>query len=246
MSKPEAKYQNSAGRLLAVLESLDSKQASYSYLIPIFFDKKPPDDQKQQSILGMKAVTELHILYAEFLEDLSNADIGEDEKSVLEKGLVSLESLMFPQAMNQAVRALSDAEKALLEVCATRLPKEIKVSAEDFEAIRNSINSLRSEVNQLPERSVLRELLLELVRLSEDSINRYHIYGAGGLKNAFKSMLSEVAEIYMQNEEDADELKSSPAWENAVDHLKLFDAVASKVMEYRPLIESASKLLLGG
>ena len=245
MNKTNPKYENSAGRLLAILESLQQNQPAAQQLIPIMFGKPAPSNEKEISIEGVKAVTELHILYANFLQDLANADMGDEERAVLEKGLSSLQSLMYPMALNQGLRLVSEAEKALLEVCATRLPKENKIDETDINKIQESIQALNAEINELPTESTLRKILLELSRLSEDSINRFNIYGSKGLKKAFKGMLAEVAEVYLQDEEDEAKIKESPAWGKVVEHLKLFDSIAAKAMKYRPLLEKASQYFIG-
>lgn len=241
----EIKYQNSAGRLLAILQNLEEGQGLAQQLVPMMFGDKLPTETKGISINGVKALTELHKLYATFLQDLEEADMGDDERSVLQNGLTTLESLMYPSAINQASRKIEEAEKALLEVCATRLQKESPISEDDIAKIRQSIITLKEAVEENTTSDVLRTILLELVRLSEDSINRYNIYGAKGLKRAFKNMLSEVAEIYLQDEENESDIKKSVTWTKVTNHLKVFDAVASRILKYRPLLEKASQFLIG-
>ncbi len=116
----EIKYQNSAGRLLTILQNLQEGQGLAQQLVPMMFGDKAPDDPKGISLNGVKALTELHKLYATFLQDLVEADMGDDERAVLQNGLTTLESLMYPSALNQASRKIEEAEKALLEVCATQ------------------------------------------------------------------------------------------------------------------------------
>ena len=119
------KYPNSAGRLLAILEGLVQNRTPLTHqLLPLMLGKPMPNEEHQQSIESIKVLTELHFMYVEFLQDLANAEIPAEEKGVLEKGLSSLATLMYPAASNQGARAVSESEKALLEVCATRLPKE--------------------------------------------------------------------------------------------------------------------------
>jgi len=245
MNKPEPKYPNSAGRLLAILEAIQSGKPVAQQLVPILFWEEAPSNEKDISLQGVKAVTELHILYATFLQDLADSNMSKEERTVLEKGLSSLENLLYPIALNQGLREVSEAEKALLEVCATRLPKENIIDETDFENIKESIQSLRTAISELDNHPTLKNILLELARLSEDSINRFNIYGAEGLKKAFKNMLAEVAEVYLQDDEDIVEIKENPAWDKAVKHLKLFDSVAAKAMKYRPLIEKASQYFIG-
>ena len=244
MNPPKPRYLNSAGRLLAVLESLQPKKTA-EQLIAIMFDSEPPKDAGDLSIIGIKAITELHLLYVTFLQDLTDANISDKEKSVLQSGLSTLENLMYPAALNQGMRPASESEKALLEVCATRLPEEDDLAEEDLNRIRESIKSLRDTIEELPSDSVLRRILLELTRLSEDAVNRFNIYGAKGLKRAFKDMLAEVAEVYLQDEEKLSEIKETSNWQILVQHLKLFDSIAAKLMKYTPYIEKGKQFLLG-
>jgi len=246
MTKPQPRYPNSAGRLLAILEEIQSGKPAAQQLVPMIFGEQAPNEDKDLSIQGVKAITELHIIYATFLQDLADSNMGDDERTVIEKGLSSLENLMYPIALNEGLREVSEAEKALLEVCATRLPKENTIDEVDLDKINESIRSLKDAIKELDNQPTLKNILLELTRLSEDSINRFNIYGANGLKKAFKSMLSEVSEIYLQDIEDISEIKDNPAWDKAVKHLKLFDSIAAKAMKYRPLLEKASQYFLGG
>tara|TARA_B100000959_G_C14990065_1_gene627455 strand:- start:1595 stop:2323 length:729 start_codon:yes stop_codon:yes gene_type:complete len=240
----EIKYLNSAGRLLAILQNLKEGEGIGHQLVPIMLGLDSSTGNNI-SIDGVKALTELHNLYATFLQDIEDADLGDDERAVLQNGLTSLESLMYPLAVNQGARKVSEAEKALLEVCATRLQKESPISKEDIAEIRKSIDMLKETIEENTTSEVLRTILLELVRLSEDSLNRYNIYGAKGLKRAFKNMLSEVAEIYLQDKESEGDIKKSVTWTKLIAHLKLFDSVASKTLKYRPLLEKASQFLIG-
>ncbi len=240
MKTSKLQYPNSAGRLLIILNQLKPNQAAGGQLIPLMFGSAKTNEPKS---IGLKSLLELHILYAEFIPDLDDADIPNTEKNVLVKGLSSLESMMYPSSVGEGMRGVTEAEKALLEVCATRLPKEKVIDDEDLVKVQESIQTLKKSISELPPESILRNVLLELIRLSEDSINRFNIYGAKGLKKAFKSMLAEVAEIYMQNDEDVSDIKDSDAWGNALKHLKLFDFVASKAMQYSPLLERTTLLL---
>jgi hypothetical protein len=246
MSQLQPRYPNSAGRLLAVLESIKPNQQYIVQLGSLFFDEKPTKDPAQLALLSIKSLSQLHTIYAEFIQDLSDADIPDEEKNVLIKGTASLATMMYPNTAHTNMRAVNEAEKALLEVCATRLPKENIIEPDDLELIFQSISELKQCVSELKSGSILKTILLELIRLSEDAINRFNIYGAKGLKKAFKNMLAEVAEIYLQDDEDLSEIKDSNSWKKASEHLKKFDSVAAKAMKYKPLIEKASGFFLGG
>jgi len=101
----------------------------------------------------------------------------------------------------------------LLKVCATFIVQDAPIPKDDLEAIRASITNLRSQVESGSLPPALRKALLELIRLSEDAISRFKIYGARGLKKAIKSMLADAAELYgmTDSQKDAEELKKSGA-----------------------------------
>ena len=90
--------------------------------------------------------------------------------------------------------------------------------------------------------------MLEIIRLSEDAISRFRTRGAGGLKKAFKEMLGEAAYLFGTESVDSEvDLKSTTAWEAIQKHLKIVDALASKLLKYKPLIEYAvQSVLLNG
>ncbi|MCP5004013.1 MAG: hypothetical protein GY941_08740 [Planctomycetes bacterium] len=241
---PELEYENSAGRLLSILNGLKQSQPANIQLIPIFA-LGPIRKGRKGTAQGIKAITELQLLYIKFLSDLDDTQIGSDEKRVLLKGLSSLESLVYIPAFNSPLRLASEAEKAILEVCATKLSHENRPTEDELKNITKSISNLNKIILDSNVSTILKNILLELIRLSDDSIKRYHIYGAKGLKKAFKGMLAEVAEIYMLEETEAHKITKSKEWKAAFEHIKLFDSVASRVNEYKPLIESATQFLLG-
>ena len=80
-------------------------------------------------------------------------------------------------------------------------------------------------------------------RLSRNALDQYNIYGARGFKAAFKRMLSEQMEVYL--EQGAKNIQDKPWWKQAVDHVKQIDAIAARLLECKPLLESVGALLLG-
>ncbi|MEP3478452.1 MAG: hypothetical protein ABJZ55_04335 [Fuerstiella sp.] len=246
MALPNPKYPNSAGRLLSLLSNIPAGQQLLE-VIPRLFDAKPttPQSKQQACLAGMM---EMHRLYLEFRQDMMDADISEEQRDVLLNGLTSIQDSIYPTQLTGGFRAPTDAEKSLLEVCATILPVDGQIKGDDIDAIRESISSLRTIIESGDISPTLRKALLELVRLSEDAISRFSIRGARGLKKAFKEMLGEAAELYglSRGDDAAEELQSSPAWATIVNHLRLVDSVASRLLKYKPLIENATQLLLGG
>ncbi len=240
------KYPNSAGRLLALFNSIDGGKAFAPQLAKMVLGETIPDnDEEGLAKIGTKAYAELHSMYQEFIEDMEAADIGQEQKNVLLKGLEGMRKSIYIPNIAVKPRVLTEAEKSLLEVCATALPAEGQLAEDDKNAIKESISDLQNLIENTETDPVLRGILLELVRLSQDSIARFNIHGARGLKRAFRGMLAEVAELYLATDEgDQAEIKETNAWHALLNHLRLIDSVAGRLLKYRPLLESASKWLL--
>lgn len=248
MPIPEPKYPNSAGRLLAVLTLVDPRTTVAANLAPLLLNEtiNDPNDIKEVSRQGIRAVSELHLLYSQFLQDMAEVDIGDEQRSVLLNGLGSLGERIYPLQVNVNSGAISPAEKSLLEVCATVLPKEGTPDPSDIESIRESILELQQLVESSDLPNELRIVILECLRLSQDSITRFNIHGVRGLHAAFKGMLAEVAALHFSiSDEEKQRIQKTEAWEVLTRHLKNFDAVASKLLKYKPLLEGISSLFLG-
>ena len=108
-------------------------------------------------------------------------------------------------------------------MAATMIPQEAVLLKEDIEKIRESIVSLRRLVDDGSLPLELRQVLLDLIRLSEDAISHYTIRGALGLRKAFKAMLGEVGEFYaFKSDEDKQILTKSSGWKAVWKHMKTF------------------------
>ena len=91
---------------------------------------------------------QIHQLYEEFTKDMHDATINEPQKKVLLAGVASVAQSIYPVQFNAGFRPLTDAEKSLLEVCATIIPEEEFLLPEDIETIRDSIKELRDLVQR--------------------------------------------------------------------------------------------------
>jgi len=244
VTQPEPR--NSAGRLLALLLSIPKGQALLEVLPPLIDVRTENRQGKQQAALMF--LMEMHKVYLEFRQDMLEAPINEKQCDTLLSGLASLEQALYPIQLNSGFRGVTEAEISLLKVCATFIAEELPITENDIEAIRNSIADLRTKVENGAISPTLRKALLELIRLSEDAISRFKIHGARGLKRAFKAMLADAAELYGMTdpEKNREEFQKSSVWLAIVKHLKTFDAVASKLLKYKPFLKGASQLLIGG
>ena len=243
MNIPEAMNQNSAGRLLAILSLFRNGHAVSDQLIPVFGGESDSVFKKNQSAL--KALFLLHTLYQEFLEDMRNAEISVQQREVLLRGLINLPQSIYPDGVNTGFRAVPDAEMALLEVCATVIHQEAPLQKSDIDKIRESVASLRNFIDDAEISSSLRTVLLDLIRITEDAISRYNIYGARGLRNAYKSMLSEAIVVYSASKSSgtSEAPKEKTVWVSINNHLDTINRIATTLMKYKPLLEWSAALL---
>ncbi len=249
MKNVNPQYNNSAGRLLAVLDELNKNNNGYIVAIPLIFGDDAPKKDKgktepqRQTFVG---ISHLHYLYSQFIEEMRSSDIPDQQRQVLMNGLKELELIVYPSNLGSAARKITEAEKSLLEVCATIIPQEENLSNDYISEIRESINSLRNLIEKSDTPAQLKSLLLEFMRLSNDSIDRFNIYGAKGLKSSIKSMLAEVAELQLSmDEKEIEKIQKSGSWDTMLKHLRVVDGIASKMLKYKPLLEGAGKLFLG-
>jgi len=244
MALPEPEFRNSAGRLMALLKAVPEGKALTEVLPPLIDVNTKNAQEKQQAALTF--LMEMHKGYLEFRQDMLDAEINDLQRDTMLTGIASIEESLYPVQLNGAMRKPTEAELSLLKVCATFIAQESPITKDDIETIRKSVGDLRHIVETGNISTTLRKAILELIRLTEDAISRFNIHGARGLKRAFKSMLADAAELYGMADpnKDAEELKKSGVWAVIVGHLRTVDAVASRLLKYKPLLEGASQLLL--
>lgn len=245
MSIPAPEHQNSAGRLLSILIAIPEGKQLLETLPPLFGFEATNMQQKQQAALV--ALMELHKIYIEFRQDMIDANISEKQRNVMLGGLETLVQTIYPVNLQGGTRKITAAEVSLLRVCATFISEDEAVTKDDIAKIRDSIDELRDEVEDSDISPSLRKILLEIIRLSEDAISRYNIHGARGLRKAFKMMLADAAELYGMTDQNADRqsLIKTPAWTAIINHLKIYDDIASRLLKYKPLLTYVSQILIG-
>jgi len=246
MAIPDPKYQNSAGRLLAILKAIPQNNQSIVEFYSTLFDT-PASNQDERTRNCINSVREVGNLYQEFLREMQDPKISEDFRSEVSSGLISLGQTIYPMQFNGGFRMPSDAEKSVLGIAASLLPQEVGLPQDDITTIRASIVSLRDLVEKGNLSSELQRVLLDLIRMSEDAISHYNIRGAKGLRKAFKSMLAEAWELrrFESAGGNSEEFEKSSTWETIKKHLKAFDVVSSKVLKWVPAIDLGYHLYIG-
>ena len=244
--KPER--QNSAGRLLALLRGFsDSGKNHVMKLAENVVGMPTAGGNRELYNAALILLTSMQELYAELCKDLEEADIPETQRPLLIEGLRGIGDKLCVKQLDAGFSVLNAAELSILRMCGTYIKEDGEVTRDDLETIKSAISDLQSLVDSSTISPTLKKSLLELIRLAQDAISRFHIHGAQGLKRAFKAMLGEAAELYCLSEQGKDraELTKSSAWSKILDLLKTFDAVASKSLKYKPLLESGAQLFIG-
>jgi hypothetical protein len=250
-------YNNSAGRLLAILEHLgeDPKGSrAYVEIFPRVFVKDESGssfDKSEKLEITYDIIHELQALYYKVVNDIENSSMPDAQKSVVLNGITDVRKTINPeQIVGTNFIPIGAAAKSFLEVFAAGIPMLQDVDEEDLELLRQSIEDLRKQLSKSGLDETLKNILLELIRISRDSIDFYEIRGPEGLKNAFKSMMAELYEVHFADKtvEEKEEIMTSEPWKAMMGHLGKFDSITSKLIKYKPILEGATQalpLLLG-
>ena len=240
---PEApEFNNSAGRLLSLLRLLQSNEPYIDAIVKLYGQpKKSPNEVKGRTYIAFMSI--VGKTFDEFIVDVETSPkIPDGTRAVIKEGLGELIGCAFPAANHAAPRALQEAEVALLRMAGSMLDVEDVLNESDAETIRASMEELRQELENSDLKKSARTALLELVRLSRNAIDYYTIHGARGFKDAFKKMLSELMEVYL---DEGGDVTKTIWWGKAVNHAKIIDVVAAKILQYKPLLKNAAQIFIG-
>lgn len=255
MPKLAPQYENSAGRLLAIF-SIITDNMTFSAWLRDCVPPNPTSIKKHGEDVHMfiaDSLFEVRRLFEVFWDDLKKAPtMGDEQKLLFQKGLFDIYKRLSPSSITGAAPRLNDAQSSILQICASMLPRENGVEVSDLDAIQASVRELQKLVSSGDIGPVLKKSLLELIRLSEDTINRYNLVGARGLKVAFKTMLGEAMNLHGETERARAENKAGyeehaddeTAWKAIRAHFVVLDKVMVKVGEYLPVMEFISKIPL--
>jgi hypothetical protein len=236
-------FNNSAGRILSLLQMLPSNTDYFSTIVGFYgFKADAPPELKGRAYLSFMSLVGKG--FDEFIQDIENSPrIPEVSRKIIKEGLSELIHCAFPSSPNNAPRKLEGAEIALLRMAASMLEEEPKLEESDLETIRTSIDELRKELENSDLKKSAREALLELARLSRNALDYYAIHGARGFKDVFKKMLAELMEVYLH---EGKEVTKESWWKAAVSHVSKIDNIAGRLLKYKPLLANAAQLFLGG
>jgi len=247
------KYNNSAGRLLAILNAIkQTGNETYMDLFPKVFGNDDEEANNKLSAIQRLSITfdgihELQTLYSHVVADIEKSSLAKEQVEVALRGILSVRGTINPANLQSKFRPISDAEAAMLEMCAAGLEKFADASDDELEELRKSAEDLFETAKRQDIDETLQRVILELARVSRTSIDLYEIRGPDGLRAAFKEMIGELSEILFTgtSEDQKEKIKKSDAWKEVCKHLQRFDMVASKLMQYKPLLEGGAQILIG-
>ena len=253
-------FNNSAGRLIALLEMVEGNQNLLAAVSSIYnlgpdtgvpiprggfgggggFGGKAVSGPQSRAFLDFAKM--LGSAFDEFVNDVeSSSSIPAPQRTAIKSGINRLFSVAYSVNPNQPIQKLEPAEKALLQMAGSMLEAEPVLEETDAEKVRNSIELLRESLEDSEISKSAKIAMLEVCRLSRNALDQYTIHGARGFKKAFKKMLSEMMLVFL---DEGDEKAKTPWWKNAVSHIRVFDSLTAKLVQYNQLLGAGSKLFL--
>ena len=244
---------NSAGRLLALMDMLPVGKSVAGCLKDFYSLTSSPKprgvfggpnnvDNSEQCRAYLDFTAKLGDAFDEFIGDLENSQsIPDSQRTVIRSGIAGLLAIVYSLNPNQQIRALQPAERSLLQMAGDLLEAEPELESSDSEKVRDSLEELRETLEASDISRTAKIAMLEVARLSRNALDQYTIHGARGFKKAFKKMLAEMMEVFL---DEGQEVTKKAWWAKALAHVRLIDGVAAKLLKYKPVLESAGKLFL--
>ncbi|TWT30518.1 hypothetical protein KOR42_54570 [Thalassoglobus neptunius] len=145
--KPQSpEFNNSAGRLLSLLRLLESKEHYFNTVVQLYGRKNDaPNDIKGRAYIDFMGI--VGKTFDEFIVEIETSPkIPDGTRAVIKDGIANLIHCAFPSSPNNAPRALQEAEVALLRMAGSMLDVEDDLEQSDADAIRESMDELRKEL----------------------------------------------------------------------------------------------------
>ena len=244
----EVKYNNTAGRLLAIfLEAREHQDREATHGV-------------WRDVLNLPAVTgnklrpeEVAQVYGHLVPMLAGLDeieeeIGQERPEAARlyvKNFVSLRIALTPTNLTgqwQATKVhISDVALHQLELCANELPKEGTVPQAELDQISEAVNKLFDEVRSSDLENALKHWILELLSAIKKSIDNYHIFGAKGLRTTFSMLIGEFT-LYSEALKEVKE-RDATIYERLGNMFHSVHSVMMKAKQWLPLLKEGAKVL---
>ena len=205
MADSIVEYNNPAGRLLKIIQAFPATN-SYVKIGQVADILGSASDWENVLNAVIDVRKEYQALEAQIEENKENEhkyklyreNLGDIQKCV--------EGFML-NMVNSTGATMSNASAVIaLKYMAVDLPQESFVPKDDIEELRRLCDELRDEIHCSQDLSkILKEWLLDLVRLMRDGIDRYKVRGSRGFRRQLYEMLGSM----MANYEEVKAVKSS-------------------------------------
>lgn len=246
----EIKYNNSAGRLLAILlairSALTAENANHPLLTiyPQVFpgsSGKPAAKSANVNESTLELYLELnHLIDAVLKDTLELCEQNEDYKLFCQ-ALVPIDQLRIRFSPSAQIKPVTDILTESVEMAlftfAQALPTTPDIDVNELESIRESIDSLMTEIEKSDIPRTLRVFLFNMERASRDMLDRYRITGSRGLREQFHKILGEMADVYRQDDEKA--AGRSALWERIKQIIFSMDKVVAAAHKYPALVDKS-------
>jgi hypothetical protein len=244
----EIKYNNQAGRILAVINfalSQDENRNTSEVWASVFSDGIDKEGDK----ISPNNFPELYYRLAQLNESLAEVEettrrLLPDDVHLYNKDFSKLKLAFAPKSLDKNFSTikplLTEAGIMAVELCAKALPKEADVTKEELAAILESVHALRKQVLGSAELSkVVKEWILELLAAVARSVELYSLRGNRKLKAALASL---VGEIYLHSQATQElKAKHPTIYERFMGIANSLFVIAQRGKQMETLIEYSAK-----
>jgi len=201
----EVKYNNAAGRLLAIFteaEKQSPNEKTYRVWQKVLGLPVGPTAQDPRPDEVALIFSQLAPMFAGLDEvDESICQVRPEAAHLYVKNFVSLKIALTPTNLtlpwNQTKVHITAVALHQLEMCANDLPQEGEVTEDELAQISEAVNELFDQVKDSEIENSLKTWILELLSAIKKSIDNYFIFGAKDLGRTFSMLVGEI-QIYSE------------------------------------------------
>src|SRR5258706_4756090 len=133
-------FRNSAGRLLRLVQMLNSNSPYLEVIAGFYQDNKTSLTTEDKGQLYLKFMQIVSSTYEEFCDDIELTESMPDAtRRLLVEGLSTLTQIVYPINLGNRPRSLQDAETSLLRLAGSMLPEDGELADDDRKRILESI-----------------------------------------------------------------------------------------------------------
>ncbi|MEM7316304.1 MAG: hypothetical protein AAF497_24490 [Planctomycetota bacterium] len=227
------KYNNPAGRLLAIVEAAEASKQNVPHAVwrDVF---NCSDDN-----MAVRMMAEVHVLIADLEADVVTHT--EQPKTDLYLGFVSKVKTGLVSISHYSGKSWNDVFtselKVGLECCAADLPTEQEIKKQEIDEIYDDLHSLMKTIRDSDLPKHLKKWLMTLLSSAKEAMDTYAIHGSRAFKKALDSIVGDCC-LYQKT---FPELESKGVLQRLRSFAGKVAGVASRAKRYEPLLQYAVK-----